>query len=39
MRTIAIPNPQYPPHDDALTAADAVLASIDDLAPAVVESD
>ena len=39
MRTIAIPNPRYPPHDDALAAADAVLATIEDLAPAVVESD
>jgi HAD superfamily hydrolase (TIGR01509 family) len=37
MRTIAIPNPQYPPHDDALAAADAVLATIEDLAPAVVD--
>jgi HAD superfamily hydrolase (TIGR01509 family) len=37
MRTIAIPNPQYPPHDDALAAADAVLATIEDLTPAVVE--
>ena len=37
MRTIAIPNPQYPPHDDALAAADAVLATIEDLAPGVVE--
>ena len=39
MRTIAIPNPQYPPPDDTLAAADAVLATIEDLAPAVVESD
>ena len=39
MRTIAIPNPQYPPHDAALAAADAVLATIEDLTPAVVESD
>jgi len=39
MRTITIPNPQYPPHDDALAAADAVLATIEDLTPAVVESD
>jgi len=39
MRTIAIPNPQYPPHDDALATADAVLATIEDLTPAVVESD
>ena len=37
MRTIAIPNPQYPPHDDALAAADAVLATIEELTPAVVE--
>ena len=37
MRTIAIPNPQYPPHDDALAAADVVLATIEDLTPAVVE--
>jgi HAD superfamily hydrolase (TIGR01509 family) len=37
MRTIAIPNQQYPPHDDSLAAADAVLATIDDLSPAVVD--
>jgi HAD superfamily hydrolase (TIGR01509 family) len=37
MRTIAIPNPQYPPHDEALAAADAVLATIEHLTPAVVE--
>ena len=37
MRTIAIPNPQYPPDNDALAAADAVLTTIDDLAPAVVD--
>ena len=37
MRTIAIPNPQYPPHDDALAAADAVLATIEDLALGVVD--
>ena len=37
MRTIAIPNPQYPPHDDALVAADVVLATIEDLTPAVIE--
>ncbi len=28
MRVIAIPNPRYPPASDALSAADAVLASI-----------
>lgn len=37
MRTIAIPNPKYPPHDDALAAADAVLATIEDLSPSVVD--
>ena len=37
MRTIAIPNPHYPPHKDALAAADVVLASIQELTPAAVE--
>ena len=37
MRTIAIPNQHYPPHDDALAAADVVLESIEELTPAVVE--
>ena len=37
MRTIAIPNPHYPPHEDALAAADVVLASIEVLTPAAVE--
>jgi HAD superfamily hydrolase (TIGR01509 family) len=37
MRTIAIPNPHYPPHEDALAAADVVLASIEELTPATVE--
>ena len=37
MRTIAIPNPHYPPHKDALAAADVVLASIEELTPAAVE--
>jgi HAD superfamily hydrolase (TIGR01509 family) len=39
MRTIAIPNPQYPPHEDALAVADVVLATVEDLTPAVVEPD
>jgi HAD superfamily hydrolase (TIGR01509 family) len=39
MRTIAIPNPQYPPNGDALAAADVVLATVEDLTPAVVEPD
>ena len=37
MRTIAIPNPHYPPHEDALAAADVVIASIEELTPAIVE--
>ena len=37
MRTIAIPNPHYPPHEDALAAADVVLASNEELTPAAVE--
>jgi HAD superfamily hydrolase (TIGR01509 family) len=37
MHTIAIPNPQYPPDEDALAEADVVLAAIEDLSPAVVE--
>jgi HAD superfamily hydrolase (TIGR01509 family) len=38
MRVIAIPNPRYPPAADARAAADAVLASINELTPATVES-
>jgi HAD superfamily hydrolase (TIGR01509 family) len=38
MRVIAIPNPHYPPHEDALEQADAVLASLWELTPDVVES-
>jgi HAD superfamily hydrolase (TIGR01509 family) len=38
MRVIAIPNPAYPPPQDALELADVVLASIDELSPDVVES-
>jgi beta-phosphoglucomutase-like phosphatase (HAD superfamily) len=37
MRVIAIPNPSYPPGDDALADADVVLASIDELEPAVID--
>jgi len=36
MRTLAIPNPRFPPGDEALAAADAVLASLDELTPAAV---
>jgi len=38
MRAIAIPNPHYPPPEDALKQADAVLDSLSELSPAVVES-
>jgi HAD superfamily hydrolase (TIGR01509 family) len=31
MRVLAIPNPHYPPNDDALAVADVVLASLDEL--------
>ena len=36
MRVVAIPNPTFPPDDEALAAADVVLASIDELTPAAV---
>jgi HAD superfamily hydrolase (TIGR01509 family) len=37
MRTIAIPNPRYPPAEDALAQADLVLDSVDELTAEVVE--
>ena len=37
MRVIAIPNPQYPPADEALALADVVLPSTGALTPEVVE--
>jgi HAD superfamily hydrolase (TIGR01509 family) len=36
MRVIAIPNPTYPPDEDALALADVTLRSLDELTPAVV---
>jgi HAD superfamily hydrolase (TIGR01509 family) len=36
-RVIAIPNHEFPPGDEALEAADVVLASLDELTPAVLE--
>jgi HAD superfamily hydrolase (TIGR01509 family) len=33
MRVVAIPNPVYPPHDEALAAADVTLSSVADLTP------
>ncbi|HJS70091.1 MAG TPA: HAD family phosphatase [Gaiellaceae bacterium] len=38
MRVIAIPNPQYPPADEALELADAVLPSTAALTPEAVEA-
>jgi HAD superfamily hydrolase (TIGR01509 family) len=37
LRVIAIPNHEFPPGDEALDAADEVLASLDELTPAVIE--
>jgi HAD superfamily hydrolase (TIGR01509 family) len=37
LRVIAIPNHEFPPGDDALAAADAVLGSLDELTPDVVD--
>ncbi len=38
MRVIAIPNPAFPPGEEALAEADVVLASLAELTPAAVES-
>jgi HAD superfamily hydrolase (TIGR01509 family) len=37
MRVVAIPNPSYPPDDEALASADAVVDSLDDLTPERIE--
>ena len=37
MRVIAIPNPRYPPEEEALAEADLVLRSAKELTPALVE--
>ena len=37
MRVIAIPNPHFPPAEDALTRADVILRSLEELSPEVVE--
>lgn len=39
MRVVAIPNPRYPPDEEALGAADVVLRSIAGLTPAAIEED
>jgi HAD superfamily hydrolase (TIGR01509 family) len=36
MRVVALPNPAYPPGDEALGLADAVIDSLDELTPALV---
>ena len=38
MRVLAIPNPSYPPDDEALAQADVVLGSLAELTPETVES-
>ena len=38
MRVVAIPNHVFPPSDEALSLADAVLGSLDELTPEVLES-
>jgi beta-phosphoglucomutase-like phosphatase (HAD superfamily) len=37
MRVVAIPNRVFPPSDDALSLADALLGSLDELMPEVIE--
>jgi hypothetical protein len=37
MRVLAIPNPSYPPDDEALALADETLASLDELTPERIE--
>lgn len=39
MRVVVIPHPGYPLDEDALAQADGVLTSIDQLTPAIIESD
>ena len=38
MRVVAIPNPGYPPDEDALAQADAVIRTLDELTPELVAS-
>jgi HAD superfamily hydrolase (TIGR01509 family) len=39
MRVIAVPNSHFPPRHEALAAADAVLGSLEELQPAVIDPD
>jgi hypothetical protein len=36
MRVLAIPNPRYPPAEDALAQADELVASLAELTPGLV---
>jgi HAD superfamily hydrolase (TIGR01509 family) len=38
MAVIAIPNPSYPPDEEALAAADVVVRALDELAPELIEA-
>jgi beta-phosphoglucomutase-like phosphatase (HAD superfamily) len=38
MWVVAIPNPSYPPDDDALAQADVVIRSLDELTPELFAS-
>src|SRR5579864_5148085 len=38
MRVIAIPNPSYPPDDEALALADVVVRALDELTPELVDA-
>ena len=38
MRVVAVPNAHYPPHEDALALANAVVASADDLKPELLRA-
>jgi HAD superfamily hydrolase (TIGR01509 family) len=38
MRVIALPNPSYPPDEEALAQADVIIRSLDELTPALVDA-
>jgi HAD superfamily hydrolase (TIGR01509 family) len=38
MRVIALPNPSYPPDEEALTQADIVIRSLEELTPELVDA-
>jgi hypothetical protein len=39
MRVLAVPNPTYPPDEEALAQADVVLRSLSELTPERVDGD